>query len=335
MSLIRRTRNLLAAGIVTASVVLTGCASTGAPQTADDELARGREQLIRAFDAAWIRIIARGEDREILKTEPRNNPGLAQSYTIRLADCLPQPELAEWPEKPVGLFREILDRGTIRRVVQNVPETPANTSWYFSSISEKYLQAVLREIGQHYGVELKLEDVSLPPGPLPSTSVVLDGRADFVGQLNATGGDTQGLRRRISRRFTCTLSAAMQYIHIPENSALVREIRSMDDLAARPELRICAGPLTTQTARAFLPKHKVITKYVNDLTGCDADVRNGKADLIMNPLPDLDIGGIGGYSAVSTWIVAGTPLWVAKEGIECPSDGDPRTEDQCREIDPP
>ena len=34
-------------------------------------------------------------------------------------------------------------------------------------------------------------------------------------------------------------------------------------------------------------------------------------------------------------IVAGTPLWVALEGIECPSDGDPKTEDACFETDPP
>jgi hypothetical protein len=32
-------------------------------------------------------------------------------------------------------------------------------------------------------------------------------------------------------------------------------------------------------------------------------------------------------------MVAGTPLWVAAEGIECPSDGDPKTEDECFETD--
>ncbi len=32
---------------------------------------------------------------------------------------------------------------------------------------------------------------------------------------------------------------------------------------------------------------------------------------------------------------AGTPLWVATEGIDCPSDGDPKTEDECFEISAP
>lgn len=327
--------------LTAAFTFITGCAGTSQSRVEAEaaasqaELARGREQLIRAFDAAWIRIIARGEDQEILKTEPANRPGAALSYMVRLADCLPHPDLAKWPEEPVGLFKEILERGTIRRVVQSVPETPANTSYYFSGISQKYLRAVLDEIGNHYGVTLKLEDVALPPGPLPSTSEVLSGRADFVDQLNATGGDTQNMRRRISRRFSCTMSASSQYIHIPVTSPLAKEINTFNDLIARPEVRICAGPLTTQTARAFMPKHKVSTKYINDLTGCDSDIRNGKVDVIMNPLPSLQVADIKGYKSVHTLLVAGTPLWVAKEGIECTDDGNPRTEDACFEISPP
>jgi hypothetical protein len=314
---------------------VAGCASTPPPPAADPDLARGREQLVRAFDAAWIRLIASGRDQEILKTEPPNKPGMAQSYMVRLADCLPQPDIAPWPEQPVGLFKEILERGTIRRVVQSVPSSPANTSYYFSGVSEKYLRAVLDEIGAHYGVTLKLEDVALPPGPLPSTSAILSGKADFVDQLNATGGDTQGMRRRLSRRFTCTMSASSQYIHIPVGSQLAGQINTFNDLIARPEVRICAGPLTTQTARAYMPKHQVSTKYVNDLAGCAADIQNGKVDVIMNPLPSLQIADISGYKSVHTLIVAGTPLWVAKEGIVCEDDGNPRTEDQCAEIDPP
>jgi len=38
---------------------------------------------------------------------------------------------------------------------------------------------------------------------------------------------------------------------------------------------------------------------------------------------------VKGYKSIPTLIVTGTPLWVAKEGIVCPSDGDPKTEDKC------
>ena len=51
-------------------------------------------------------------------------------------------------------------------------------------------------------------------------------------------------------------------------------------------------------------------------------------------LHDLKIGGLEGYVAVPTWLVAGTPLWVALEGIQCPSDGNPRTEDECHTLSP-
>ena len=170
---------------------------------------------------------------------------------------------------------------------------------------------------------------------MPITSILNDGKVDFVTQLNATGGNSQGMRRRISRRFTCTMSASSQYIHVPEESDLATEIGSLNDLAARPEITICAGPLTTQTARAFMPEHTVRTKFVNDLTGCDKAVRSGKLDVIINPLHDLSVAGIDGYVAVPTHLVAGTPLWVAQEGIECPPDGDPKTEDECFETDPP
>lgn len=330
--MIRKPAGLLATAMT--ATLLAGCATQPAAPTRSEE-AQGREQLVRALDAAWIRVIASRKDREILKTMPPSQPGAAEYYMVSLVDCLPSPDLAPFPEKPVGLFKEILARGVIRRGTQAVPNTPSDTSYYFSPISDAYLAAMIDEINQHYGVKLKLEDVALPPGPAPTTSLLVDGKADFIDQLNATGGETQGMRRRISRRFTCTISASSQYIHIPVSSPLAAQINTFDDLLARPDVRICAGPLTTQTARAFLPKNKVSTKYVNDLPGCTKDIEAGKSDVILNPLPSLQVAGITGYKSVHTLLVAGTPLWVALEGIECPSDGDPKTEDKCRETDPP
>ena len=300
-----------------------------------EEIARGREQLVRAFDAAWIRIIASGKDREIVMTEPRNKPGAAAGYISKLVDCLPTPEVALWPEKPVGMFKDILETGTIRQLVQAVPETQANSTWYFSGVSKKYQAALIDEINNHYGVDLQVEDVVLPPGRLPATYLLVDNKVDFISQLNATGGVTQEMRRRLSRRFTCTMSASAQYIHIPENSELANEINSLNDLIARPELKICASVLTTQMAQAFMPKHTVVTKFVNDLPACDKDVKSGKLDVFINPLNDLSIAGLEGYRAIPTPLVAGTPLWVALDGISCPPDGDPKTEDRCFEDFPP
>ncbi|MDH3977956.1 MAG: transporter substrate-binding domain-containing protein [Gammaproteobacteria bacterium] len=300
----------------------------------DEEVAKGRAQLVAAIDAAWIRIVASGRDQEVLAKQPLNMPGAAKSYIVRLVDCLPQPEMAPWPEKPVGMFKDILETGVIRQLIQGVPETPANTSWYFSGVSQGYQDMIIEDISKHYGVELKVESVVLPPGRLPATSVLNAGKIDFISQLNALGGNTEGMRRRESRRFSCTITASSQFIHIPEESELVGEINSLNDLIARPDIRICAGPLTTQTARAFMPEHTIKTKFVNDLTACDKSVKGGKLDVIMNPLNDLSVGGIEGYKPVHTLIVAGTPLWVADEGITCKEDGNPRTENECFKDDP-
>ena len=318
------------------ALLTTGCATTPRAEPAvakaakvDPDVAKGRQQLVLAMDAAWIRVVASGRDREILAQQPPAKPGAALSYMVTLADCLPQPGLAPFPEKPVGLFKEILDRGTIRQVVQVTTSSPNDTSFFFGSISEAFFQAMLDEINKHYNVNLKIENVTIPAGPAWTTSLVLDGTADIISQLNATGGDTQGMRRRLSRRFTCTISAISQYIHIPVTSALAKQINTVDDLSKMKDLRICTGPLATQTTKAFWPQHKVSTKFLNDLTGCDKDTKEGKFDLIVNPLPSLQIADIKGYKSVHTLIVAGTPLWVARDDIECPSDGNPRTEDKC------
>jgi len=336
-----KTRSIVRAAALGLTVALTALLTTGCATTpkadptvakaakVDPDVAKGRQQLVLAMDAAWIRVVASGRDREILAQQPPSKPGAALSYMVTLADCLPQPGLAPFPEKPVGLFKEILDRGTIRQVVQVTTNSPNDTSFFFGSISDALFQAMLDEINKQYNVNLKIENVTIPAGPAWTTSLVLDGTADVISQLNATGGDTQGMRRRLSRRFTCTISAISQYIHIPVTSALSKQINTVDDLSKMKDLRICTGPLATQTTKAFWPQHKVSTKFLNDLTGCDKETKEGKFDLIVNPLPSLQIAGITGYKSVHTLIVAGTPLWVARDDIQCPSDGNPRTEDKC------
>ncbi len=241
------------------ALLTTGCATTPkaestAPKAAkvDPEVAKGRQQLVLAMDAAWIRVVASGRDREILAQQPPSKPGAALSYMVTLADCLPQPALAPFPEKPVGLFKEILERGTIRQVVQVTTNSANDTSFFFGSISDALFQAMLDEINKHYNVNLKIENVTIPAGPAWTTSLVLDGSADIISQLNATGGDTQGMRRRLSRRFTCTISAISQYIHIPVTSPLAKQINTVDDLSKMKGLRICTPAIVAQMASASI-----------------------------------------------------------------------------------
>ena len=297
------------------------------------EISLGRQQLVDAFDAAWVRVIATGKDLDIIATEPKNDPGQALNYIVKLFDCLPDLESAPFPEEPVGMFKDILETGKIRQLVVAAPSTEADTTWYFSSVSEKYQQAMFEEINKHYDVELEVVDVVVPPWSVPSTSILSEGKVDFISQLNATGGITQGMRRTKSRRSTCALTASSQFIHIPEKSELVDEIKSLRDLMARPDVSICAGPLSAQTAPAFMPEHTVKIRFVDDLKMCDRDVQAGKVSVIINPLHDLGVAGIDGYVAIPTMMAAGTPLWIAADNISCPSDGDPKTKDKCFKVD--
>jgi len=332
----KQLRFLLITAIAAGTTFMGGCATTSTSAEPEvDEVAVGREQMIRAFDAAWVRVIASGKDREILATEPAVDPGAANGYIYRMADCLPLPDLTPYPEAPVGLLKKVLDSGQIRRLIQDVPTTPGSTTDYFSGISSRYFEALLEEISSHYGVDIEYTDVGYPPGRLASTTALLNDEVDFLSQLNAAGGRTQNLRRRISRRFSCTMIASSQFIQIPQDSPLVSEIKSLNDLMDRPDIRICAGALSTQTIKAFMPNHKVMTRYIDDIADCDDKISQGKADLMVNPLPDLGIAGFDQYVSVPTLIVAGTPLWVAQEGIACdvePASG--RGAMDCREINP-
>ena len=102
--------------------VISGCSTTRPASTpvadkqpvVDPQIAKGRQQLVDALDAAWIRVVASGKDREIYKSMPTSKPGAASSYMVTLADCLPSPEVAPFPDQPVGLLKEILERGVIR-----------------------------------------------------------------------------------------------------------------------------------------------------------------------------------------------------------------------------
>ena len=156
----------------------------------------------------------------MLAKYPANNPGGRKAISSEWPTACRSRRSRRGPKNRSACSRTSSKPGVIRQLVQGVPETPANTSWYFSGISQAYQAGVLAEIEKHYGVKLKVESVVVPPGRLPITSILNDGKVDFVTQLNATGGNSQEMRRRTSRRFSCTMTASSQFIHIPEESEL-------------------------------------------------------------------------------------------------------------------
>ena len=106
--------------------------------------------------------------------------------------------------------------------------------------------------------------------------------------------------------------------------------RAREYEADRIGAEICGRPLWLATA---LEKIAGAAKAIDNQP---AERNPATAHLfIINPLHDLKVAGIEGYQSVHTLLIAGTPLWVAAEGIDCPPDGDPKTEDECFETDAP
>ena len=291
---------------------------------------KGRQQLVYALDAGWVRVLDSGKYREILNAHD------AGEVLVNIVDCLPNPDITPFPEKPVGVLKQILDTRKIRvGTMTGNPTGPETTANFFSPISADMLKAVLHEIAEHYGTgSITIAKVTIPP-PFHATAALNKGDIDIIDQVNALGGKSENLRRKTSRRFTCTLSASKQVLYV-KNKAVYK---TFDDVLNDPDVKICAGPLSTQLANAYFdgPKQSVTTKYVFDISLCLAEVFNGNADVMISPFPDekyfpalidtnsdriadTDLRPL--IRPIDTNIVAGTPYWVAyDEACDCGKDG--------------
>ena len=305
--------------VAAALPLLTGGVANAAPESA------GREQLVLAMNAAWVSLVADGTYAQIMSGTAFPGAPAASTYHVNMADCLPAPAVNPYPSNLKGRFAQIIATGSIvRGSVQGGAPNIGDTASYYGPFSDAITEAIIDRIGEHYGVTLNISNIVLPPPFFETTGVLISTtqpRADFVDQVNATGGTTQGLVRRESRRFTCTLAASGQFLHVP--ARLAGTITSVADLKAHPELRLCTGNLSTQTVTAYFPNHVVRTERANDISSCDTRIAAGTQDILINSMPSLSVATSAGlvlqntYTDIDTGIVAGTPLWVAKEGVSC------------------
>ena len=305
--------------VIIVSLVLSCLVSPPQSLAGPSSPAKGREQLVTALDAAWVRILDSGTYRQIL-----NAHGAAE-VLVNIVDCLPAPGMIPFPEKPEGLLKQILDTKKIRvGTMIDSPPGPETTANFFSSVSADMLEAVLKEIAKHYGTgPITVTKVTIPP-PFNATSALNKGEIDILDQLNALGGESENLRRRTSRRFTCTLSGSRQVLYVKNEAPY----KTFEDVLKDRDVKICAGPLSTQLTNAYFkgPDQSVTTKYVFDISSCLAEVISGKVDAMMSPFPDekffppaIDTNGDRApdmdprplIRSIDTNLVAGTPYWVA------------------------
>ena len=265
--------------------------------TKDDTVKQGKDQLVDAMDAAYIRVLSSGKWREI--TKPLGK------LVVNIADCYPDPETAPFPENPVGVLAEILNNKKIR--VGTYPITGIGSNNLFSPTTEKILRAVLDELGKGYNLSAPIEIVPVIVDPPSSTSLFTrlnNGDFDITDLNGALGAKALGQRRRQIARFTCTAMASGQFLQVLENSPY----QTFDDVVADPNAKLCAGSLSIQLARAYFPGHEVTFSTGDDIEECGQGVLDGTfaAYVYFDPAPAKP-----GLKSIDTGIVSGVPFWVA------------------------
>jgi hypothetical protein len=303
------------------SVVLTLLFSLPAMAELDGP-PEGRQQLVDALDAAWVRALDEGQVREIINRHD------ASDLVINIADCLPDPEVTRFPENPVGTLKRILDEQRIKVGHTNTGRLDeGSTAIHFTEISNDLINALLARIAEHYGSgPIEVVMVSIPP-PFLNTSYIDSGKADMLGLVNALGGSTKDdKRRRKARRYTCTMTATPQFVWMLKDGG--PDWKNIDDALNARDVHFCAGPLSNELTKTFFdqPGQSTKTEFIADLATCLPKLVKGEADAMISPLPheryfpkyiDTDGDGkaetatAGLFRSFNTMIVAGTPLWVA------------------------
>ncbi len=305
--------------LIGAALALSACVTAKAELEGPPE---GRQQLIDAIDAAWVRMVDEGEYREIIKRYD------AADMVVNIVDCLPDPEVTTYPEEPTGALKRILDEGKIRVGYTNTGKIDEGaTAVHFTRMGDEMIVAILARISRHYGKgPVEVETVNIPP-PFLNTSFLDSGQADMLGLVNALGGSTKdGKRRRKARRYSCTMTATKQFVWVLKEGGPAWA--TVDDALNSTGTHFCAGPLANEFTKTYFdqPGQTTKTEFSNDLALCLPKLVNGTADGMVNPLPNeryfpefIDVDGDGEaetataglFRAIDTMAVTGTPLWVA------------------------
>lgn len=277
--------------------------------------------LVEALDAAWVRVL----DKDIFRNIVTRH-GL-QDVVINISDCLPKPEVTHFPAKPAGTLKKILESKQVNVGVSAAGRLDDGaTATRFTAMSDELLAAVFSELAAHYDIDSIAINYDTIRPPFPITSTLNSGVIDIVGLVNALGGETEDLRRRDSRRFTCTLTATRQILWLKKEDG--PQWQDINDALDDPNISLCVGPLSNQLSKSYFdgPGQKVKTEFYSDLDKCLAKLINGEVDAMASPFtherffpekvdttgdgkPDTAIAGL--LRSIDTNIVAGTPLWVA------------------------
>lgn len=297
---------IVAALSATLMAMVWGAATAAKDPDQKRKASRGQAQFVSAIDAGWVRVLRNGTYRAIL-----NDPAyaavpqgtLAAENAVNQSDCLPNPDVTPFPDvqKAKGLFKRMLNGETVKRCEITGVTIPTDTTNFFRA-GDALEDAIFDEIASHYGVVITRVGVEIPP-PFNLTTALNDGTCDYVQQVNALGGETEDLRRRDTRLFSCVISSSAQWLYVPDDGvdrdcvasggcasdAQLASITSIDDLQdpANANIRICTGNLSTQLSNQYFPDNTVNTvRFPGDIGECAERVLGGGACTCPPPFID-------------------------------------------------
>ena len=292
------------------SVLLSQC-------TTKEDPAVGKDQLVDALDAAFVRVLDSGKYREIINNDPVAGP-----LMVNIGDCYPRidedgVDIYPFPQNPTGLLKNILDSKQIRMGTFDVVSTPG-TFHTFDNVNRVLMRAIIDELGKGYGMPPSPDPGAIQIVPViiktPSSSLVFTGLnngdfdiTDFLGALGATAkvGGVPDRRRKLAR-FTCTVFGTPWYIHVRNDSPY----QTFDDVLADTEADLCVGQLSARLSEDYFRNAKSIAPQftTDDLVVCSEGVRDGEYDayLHFDPVPYLPE-----LRSIPMQIVSGIPIWVA------------------------
>ena len=280
---------------------------------------QGKDQLVDALNAAFVRVLDSGQWRSIVNSDPAAGP-----LIVNIGDCYPRieddgDEIYPFPQNPVGLLAEILDSKQIRVGDYDVndPFVPG-TFHIFDTVNPALLRAIIDELGNGYGIPPSPDPGAIQIVPVylwpPSSALMFEGLYngdfDIIG-FNAALGATVSVggvekRRRDVARFTCTIFGTPWYIHVKDSSSY----QTMDDVLADTTADLCVGQLSSRLSEDYFKNAQSIDKQFteDDLVVCSEGVSNETYDayLHFDPVPYLP-----DLRSIPMGIVSGIPIWVA------------------------
>jgi hypothetical protein len=295
----------------------------------------GKDQLVDALDAAFVRVLDSGKFREIINSDPVAGP-----LMVNIGDCYPRivedgVEIYPFPQNPTGLLKNILDSKKIRMGTFDVFSPGHNipgTFHVFDNVNVVIMRAIIDELGKGYGIPPSPDPGAIQIVPVllwpPSSGLVFTKLnkgdfdiTDFLGALGATAkvGGIPARRRKLAR-FTCTVFGTPWYIHVSNDSPY----QTFDDVLADTNADLCVGMLSARLSADYFKNAQSITQGTDDLVECSAGVVDGTYDayLHFDPIPQP------GLRSIPMQIVSGIPIWVAGDPDQ-DKDGIPDYLDNC------